>query len=149
MVVVGEYSFPDDLWYTDDHVWVRREKDLLLLGLDDLGAKLIGNILVVMLADEGTNIAPRMVFGTMESMKWVERLRSPVSGVILDVNRDLEIMPTLVNKDPYGKGWLVKAQGTENTDIELQKLVSGLKIPEWAGKEVVRRTSESKKTKGN
>ncbi len=147
MVVVREYSFPDGLWYTDEHIWVRRDKDVLLLGLDDLAAKLIGNVLVVMLADEGTELTPKMVFGTMESMKWVERLRSPISGVIAEVNRELENMPTLVNKDPYGKGWLVKIQGTENTETELQRLVYSSKVPEWAEKEVERRTAESKRTK--
>jgi len=147
MVVVREYSFPDDLWYTDEHIWVRRDREVLLLGLDDLAAKLIGNVLVVMLADEGTELTPTMVFGTMESMKWVERLRSPVSGVIAEVNRELENMPTLVNKDPYGKGWLVKIQGTENTETELQKLVYGSRVSEWAEKEVKRRTAESNKPK--
>ena len=147
MVVVREYSFPDDLWYTGEHIWVRRDKDVLLLGLDDLAAKLIGNVLVVMLADEGTELTPTMVFGTMESMKWVERLRSPISGMITEINRDLENMPTLINKDPYGKGWLVKTQETENTDTELQRLVSGSRVPEWAEKEVERRTAESKRSK--
>ena len=147
MVVVREYCFPDDLWYTDEHVWVRRAKDVLVLGLDDLAAKLIGNVLVVMLANEGTELTPTMVFGTMESMKWVERLKSPISGVITEVNGELENMPILVNKEPYGKGWLVKIQGTENTDTELQKLVCGSRLPGWAEKEVEHRTAETKKIK--
>jgi len=147
MVIVRDYSFPDDLYYTDEHIWVRQDRDTLTLGFDDLAARLIGNVLVVMLADEGTELTPTMVFGTMESMKWVERLKSPVSGMITKVNRELESTPTLVNKEPYGRGWLVKVQGTSNTDIELQKLAGGTKLPEWAGKEVERRTEESKKSK--
>ncbi|MEM2094707.1 MAG: glycine cleavage system protein H [Candidatus Bathyarchaeia archaeon] len=137
------YSFPDDLYYTEEHIWVRKSYDSLTLGFDDLAAKLIGNILVVMLANKGTTLVPGTVFGTVESMKWVERLRSPVSGVISEVNHRLEYEPTLVNKDPYGEGWLVKVQPTSNLDFELQRLVSGGDLTKWAEKEVERRTRES------
>jgi len=147
MVIVKNYSFPDDLYYTNEHVWVRQEKDTLTLGFDELASKLIGTVLVVMLADEGTGLKPTAVFGTMESMKWVERLKSPVSGTVIEVNRELETAPTLVNKEPYGRGWLIKVQGTSNTGAELQKLASGSSLSEWAKKEVERRIEESEKTK--
>jgi len=147
LVTVKDYIFPDDLYYTDEHIWVRKEADILTLGFDDLGAKLIGNVLVVMLAGEGTLLTPATVFGTMESMKWVERLRSPVSGEVVEVNDELETVPTLVNSDPYGRGWLIKVKRTSNSDAELQKLVSGGKLSEWAEKEVERRTKESVKAR--
>ena len=148
MVEVQGYNFPDDLRYTDDHIWVRKEDDLLTFGFDDLAAKLIGNILFVMLADEGTELAPGMVFGTVESMKWVERLRSPVSGMVKEVNRDLELDPTIVNREPYGEGWFIRVTPSTGVADELSKLASGSGLMDWVIKEIERRqkqVGESKK----
>jgi len=147
MVEVQGYNFPDDLRYTDDHIWVRKEDDLLTFGFDDLAAKLIGNILFVMLADEGTELAPGMVFGTVESMKWVERLRSPVSGMVKEVNRDLELDPTIVNREPYGGGWLIRIAPSTNTVDELSKLAGGSGLMEWAVKEIERRQKQVEESK--
>lgn len=142
MVEVQGYNFPDDLHYTDDHIWVKKDGDTLTIGFDELAAKLIGNILFVMLADEGTELTPGMVFGTVESMKWVERLKSPVSGTIKEVNRELEVDPTMVNREPYEGGWFIQVTPSINVTEELSKLVGGTGLEDWAAKEIERRQKQ-------
>jgi glycine cleavage system H protein len=146
MIEVQGYSFPDDLRYTEDHMWVRKDDDTLTIGFDDLASKLIGNILFIMLADEGTKLAPGLVFGTVESMKWVERLKSPISGTIKEVNRTLELDPTTVNKEPYGGGWFVRVTPGSSMLEELSKLASEPGLKEWATKEIERRTKQIAET---
>jgi glycine cleavage system H protein len=147
MVEVQGYNFPDDLRYTDDHVWVRKEDDVITVGFDDLASKLIGNILFVMLADEGTELAPGMVFGTVESMKWVERLKSPVSGTVKEVNQELEVDPTMVNREPYGGGWFIKVAPSTSAAEELSKLAGGPRLMEWAAREIERRQKQVEESK--
>ena len=137
IVAIGKYKFPMELYYTDRHIWVRREQDnVLILGIDDLGQKLAGKIGVITLMEEGQSIDSGKIFGVMESMKWVERLRSPVSGTIVEVNTRLMSRPQIVNEDPYGLGWMVKIRATGNVDKELSKLVSEEAIKDWAAKDV-------------
>ena len=142
MVDIQGYSFPEDLHYTEDHIWVRKDDNTLTVGFDDLASKLIGNILFVMLAEEGTLLSPGTVFGTVESMKWVERLKSPVSGAIKTVNRDLELDPTAVNREPYGSGWFIKLTMGVGVEDELSSLAGGLGLNEWAVNEIDRRKKQ-------
>jgi glycine cleavage system H protein len=146
MIEVQGYSFPEDLHYTEDHMWVRKDDDTLTIGFDDLASKLIGNILFIMLADEGTKLSPGSVFGTVESMKWVERLKSPISGTIKEVNRTLELDPTTVNKEPYGGGWFVRVTPASGMLEELSKLASEPGLKEWAATEIERRRKQVAET---
>jgi len=137
IVEVGKYKFPMELYYTDRHIWVRREEDnILIVGIDDLGQKLAGKISVITLMEEGRSVDFGKVFGVMESMKWVERLRTPVSGTVIEVNARLLSRPQTANEDPYGLGWVVKIRATGNVDEELSRLVSGEAVKDWAVKEV-------------
>jgi len=124
-----------------------RENNKLTIGFDDLAQKLTGKILFVRLADEGTELSPGMVFGTVESMKWVERLKSPVSGTITDVNQRLETDPTLVNREPYKGGWFVRVSLGPRAEDELSKLTGGPRLVDWAVKEVERRQKQVEETK--
>ena len=142
MIEVQGYSFPENLCYTEDNMWVRKDDDTLTIGFDDLASKLIGNILFIMLADEGTHLSPGTVFGTVESMKWVERLKSPISGIIEEVNRNLELDPTTVNREPYGGGWFVKVTPAPSIQEELSKLASEPGLKEWATKEIEKRLKQ-------
>jgi glycine cleavage system H protein len=142
MVEVQGYNFPEDLHYTNDHIWVRKDADVLTVGFDDLASKLIGNILFIMLADEGTDLTQGMVFGTVESMKWVERLKAPISGIVKEVNRELEVDPTVVNRDTYGGGWFIRVTPSANTADEMTKLSTGPALKEWAIKEIERRKKQ-------
>jgi glycine cleavage system H protein len=137
MVEVEGYVFPEDLYHTDRHLWVRKEADgTLTIGFNDLAQKLIGKIMFIRLPKVGAPLTPGKDFGTVESMKWVERLKSPVTGIVKDVNAQLRTKPALVHQDPYGAGWLMKIQPTGDVDAELSKLAHGSALLEWAKKEV-------------
>jgi len=146
MVEIQGYSFPEDLHYTEDHIWVRKDDNTLTVGFDDLASKLIGNILFVMLAEEGTLLSPGAVFGTVESMKWVERLKSPVSGTIKGVNHDLELDPTVVNREPYGGGWFIKVTPDGDTLGQVSKLQDKQGLGDWVVKEIERRKKQVAET---
>jgi glycine cleavage system H protein len=146
MVEIQGYSFPEDLHYTEDHIWVRKDDNTLTVGFDDLASKLIGNILFVMLAEEGTLLSPGAVFGTVESMKWVERLKSPVSGTIKEVNHDLELDPTVVNREPYRGGWFIKVTPDGDTLGQASKLQDKQGLGDWVVKEIERRKKQVAET---
>jgi glycine cleavage system H protein len=137
VVEVGSYRFPIGLYYTDRHLWVRKEPNgALTVGVDDLGQKLTGRISVMTLMEEGQRVTGGKVFGVMESMKWVERLRSPVTGTVAEVNNQLMSRPQVVNQDPYGAGWMIKVDPAAEAEEELSKLVHGDAIKGWAATEV-------------
>lgn len=137
VIEIRQHRFPTDLYYTDRHLWLRRETDgSVVVGVDDFGQKLAGRIVSIRLPAEGTPLEPGKVFGTMESTKWVERLRSQITGVVKSVNQRLRTAPSLVNEDPYGNGWFVAIKPTGNIDQELSKMVTGNTIESWAGKEI-------------
>jgi glycine cleavage system H protein len=134
---VDEYLFLKDLYYTNRHIWVKKEPDeLFVLGLDDLGQKLAGKIKFVRLKSEGSGIKQNRVFGTMESMKWIERLLSPITGIITKINSNLQKKPTLINEDPYGDGWMIKIKPTGNVNKELNSLNHGNNLLNWIKKEI-------------
>lgn len=138
MVRVDEYELPDDLYYNEDHLWVRiLPNNRVMIGLDDFGAKMAGDIDFVELPEPGTRIEKGQALVTLESGKWVGRLRSPLTGVIEEINEKvLDEDPRLINRDPYGEGWLVILR-PEKLEEELKTLIHGReKIEEWLRKEI-------------
>jgi len=137
MLEIRQYKFPTGLYYTDRHLWFRKETDgSIVVGLDDLGQKLAGKIVALRLPAEGTATEPGKIFGTMESAKWVERLKSSVTGVIKSVNPRLKSTPSLINEDPYGNGWLITIKPTADVGQELSKLTTGDALESWIRKEI-------------
>lgn len=146
IVEVKQYRFIADLYYNDRHIWFRKDPDgLVTVGIDDLGQKLAGKILTVRLPAEGTSLEPGRIFGTMKSAKWVERLKSSVTGTVKTVNGRVRSAASLVNEDPYGKGWFVKITPTANLDQELSNLATGDSLRSWAVKEIEEKESLIKK----
>lgn len=146
MVELEGFNLPDSLYYTDRHLWIRREPDgILTVGFDDMGQKLLGKIMFVRLPREGTPVTPERAFGTVESAKWVERLKVPVTGVVKEVNLALRTRPGLVNQDPYGEGWFIKVQATGSLEQELANTIHGEAIPEWLKREIEERVKKGKK----
>ncbi len=140
---VEKYEFPEDLYYhEEDHLWVKiLEENTVLIGVDDFGAKEAGELDFVELPSEGEEYQRGEVFATMESGKWVGRLRAPVSGEILEVNEKVDEDPTLINKDPYGEGWLVKMRAT-NLAEDIKTLIPGSdaeRITAWIKREIKER----------
>ena len=110
-------SIPDDLQYTRSHEWVRMERDTATIGITDHAQEELGDVVFVELPDEGSTIEAGASFGTVESVKAVSDLYSPVGGEVVEVNSSLEDAPEKINDDPYGEGWIVKLRTSEEADL--------------------------------
>ncbi|MBP7310349.1 MAG: glycine cleavage system protein GcvH [Candidatus Cloacimonetes bacterium] len=114
----------EDLLYTESHEWVRVEGDLAIIGISDFAQHELGDIVFVELPEVGTKVSSGEPCGSIEAVKAVEDLNSPVSGKVEEKNTDLEDSPDLINKSPYEDGWLIKVR-LSNID-ELENLLSAL-----------------------
>lgn len=101
-------SVPENLLYSKSHEWVRVEGDAVVIGITDYAQDQLGEVVYVELPAAGDAVDADSEMGTLESVKAVSELIAPVSGEVVEVNEALEGEPDLVNKDPYGNGWLVK-----------------------------------------
>ncbi len=103
-------NFPEGLLYTKDHEWVRSENDYSYVGITDFAQKELGDIVFVEIDALDENLKQHQIFGTVEAVKTVSDLFLPMSGKIIEINPKIISNPELVNKDPYGDGWLVKVK---------------------------------------
>lgn len=110
-------NFPADLKYTKDHEWIRIEGDNATIGITDFAQKELGDIVYVDVNTVGETVEKDAVFGTVEAVKTVSDLFMPVSGEVLEVNKDIDSAPESVNQDPYGKGWMIKAKITNTSEL--------------------------------
>ena len=110
MKEVSELQLPDDVRYTEDHEWARAEGEKTKAGISDYAQDQLGDIVYVELPQTGDSFDKGQEFGTVESVKAVAELYMPVGGTILAVNSALEKSPELVNKDPYGDGWMIEIE---------------------------------------
>ena len=101
-------NIPANLLYTKDHEWIRVEGNTGFIGVTDFAQGELGDIVFIEIETVGETLGIEEVFGTIEAVKTVSDLFMPVSGEILELNPALEETPDVVNKDPYGKGWMVK-----------------------------------------
>ena len=115
-------NFPSDLKYTKDHEWVRVEGSTAVIGITDFAQKELGDIVYVDITTIGETVAQNEIFGTVEAVKTVSDLFMPVSGKVLEMNKDIDNAPESVNTDHYGNGWLIKA--TIENPAELENLLS-------------------------
>ncbi len=120
-------SVPEDLQYTKSHEWVRTEGDTATIGITDHAQEELGDVVFVELPEEGATIDAGESFGTVESVKAVSDLYTPVGGEVVEVNSSLEDAPEKINDDPYGEGWIVKLRTSEEADLlspeEYEKVV--------------------------
>ncbi len=107
---VGEYLVRDDLLYTKTDEWVKIENDLVTIGITDYAQKKLRYIVNVELPEKGAEVRAGEGVATIESVKTVADVYSPFDGEVVDVNEELVDSPDLINKDPYGKGWIVKVR---------------------------------------
>lgn len=103
-------NFPDNLKYTKDHEWVRVEGNTAVIGITEFAQGELGDIVYIDISTEGEDLAHEEIFGTVEAVKTVSDLFMPVTGKVSEVNKDLDSNPESVNKDPYGKGWMIKVE---------------------------------------
>ncbi|MFM1745789.1 MAG: glycine cleavage system protein GcvH [Bacteroidota bacterium] len=101
-------NIPAELKYTKDHEWIRIDGDVATVGITDFAQGELGDIVYVEIETVGETVEKEAVFGTVEAVKTVSDLFMPLTGEVLELNSSLEGQPELVNKDPYGEGWMVK-----------------------------------------
>lgn len=101
-------NLPADLKYTKEHEWIRVEGDVAYIGITDHAQKELGDIVYVDIDSLDKEVAQNDVFGTVEAVKTVSDLFSPITGTVLEINSLLENSPESVNSDPYGDGWMIK-----------------------------------------
>ncbi|OGP49807.1 MAG: glycine cleavage system protein H [Deltaproteobacteria bacterium RBG_13_51_10] len=126
-------EYPEDLYYSKEHNWVRLTGNRATVGITDFAQQEMGEILYTELPDEGSQVEQGDIFGTLESSKTVAELFSPVSGEVISINKDLEEEPSLVNDDPYGKGWLMVLELDDPS--ELQELFSAVEYEDFLEKQ--------------
>ena len=107
---IGGYSFPEDLLYDRVHNWARIEGKTATIGLSDFGQEIAGEILYAELPRARREIVAGEPFMSLESGKWVGRIKAIVSGKIIQANEELEWESTLINEEPYGRGWLAQVE---------------------------------------
>ena len=103
-------QYPDDLRYTKEHEWVRLEGDAGVIGITDYAQDQLGDIVYLDLPSAGASVAQYEKMGEIESVKAVSDLFSPVTGEVVEANKDAADAPELVNNEPYGRGWLIKVR---------------------------------------
>ena len=101
-------SVPEELQYTRSHEWVRTEGDTVTIGITDHAQDELGDIVFIELPEQGATLEAGDSFGTVESVKAVSDLYTPVGGEVVEVNEALDASPEKINEDPYGEGWIVK-----------------------------------------
>ncbi len=106
-----------DRLFTETHEWLGVEGGVATLGLTDYAQEELGDIVFVELPEAGRNLAAGDVLTTVESVKSVSELYAPIDGEIVEGNADLEDDPSLINSDPYGKGWIAKLKLADGTDL--------------------------------
>ncbi|GJQ20534.1 MAG: glycine cleavage system H protein [Bacteroidia bacterium] len=101
-------NLPENLSYTKDHEWIRIEGETGIVGITDYAQGELGDIVFVELPQKGATLVQGKSFGTIEAVKAVSDLYAPLSGEVLEVNKAVQETPEIVNKDPYGSGWMIK-----------------------------------------
>ena len=111
-------NIPDGLKYTKDHEWIRIEGEEAFIGITDFAQKELGDIVFIEVDTLDEELDAEETFGTIEAVKTVSDLFMPVSGTVLEFNESLEDTPEVVNKDPYGEGWIVKVKLSDPSQLD-------------------------------
>lgn len=113
-----EYRIPEGLYYTKEHIWVRIENDVATIGITDYGQHQLGDVVFVDLPELGREVESGEVIASVESVKAVSEIYSPVTGKIIAINEDLANDPSVINSDPYGDGWIADIQMKDLSEVE-------------------------------
>lgn len=112
-----ETLVPKDLKYTKTHEWLKIDGDTAIVGITDYAQHELSDIVYVDLPEPGKTLSQGDVLGTIEAVKSVSDFYTPISGTILESNQELKTTPDLVNKEPYGKGWMVKIKVSNSNEL--------------------------------
>lgn len=124
-----EYEIPDDLLYTKEHEWAKQVGTYVRVGITDYAAKTLNDVVYVAPPKVGDAVSQFKSMGTVESIKAVSELYSPISGIVARVNTNLDSHPELVNKSPYSEGWLIEVK-TSDFSSEKEHLLNATQYSE-------------------
>lgn len=111
-------NVPENLYYSKDHEWVDVEDDVATIGITDYAQNSLGDVVYVEFPSEGDTFDAHEAFGSVESVKAVSELFTPVTGEVVEANEDLNDSPETVNEDPYGQGWMVKIKMDNTGEVD-------------------------------
>lgn len=111
-------NIPENLKYTKDHEWIKIENDEAYIGITDFAQGELGDVVFIEIETEGETLGKDETFGTIEAVKTVSDMYMPVAGEVLEVNPKLEESPDVVNKDPFGDGWMIKIKITNPEELD-------------------------------
>ncbi len=111
-------NIPENLRYTKDHEWVNLDGNVATVGITDFAQHELGDIVYIEVDTVGELLDQEETFGTIEAVKTVSDLFMPMNGEVIEFNEELESTPDVVNKDPYGKGWIIKVKITDGAAVE-------------------------------
>lgn len=121
MKAISELNLPEDVRYTDDHEWAKKNGDVVRMGISDYAQDQLGDIVFVELPEVGSSFDQGEEFGTVESVKAVSELYMPIGGEVTAINEALADAPELVNSDPYDGGWMMEIKASDPAEIEALK----------------------------
>lgn len=111
-------NIPENLRYTDDHEWTKVDDGVATIGITAFAVEQLGDITLVELPEVGADVKAKESIGTVESVKAVSDLFSPLTGKVTAINEELEDVPENVNDDPYGEGWMLKIELADTAELE-------------------------------
>ena len=124
MVKINGNEFPEDLYYHKDHMWIKVEEGKVRVGYNDWAQEAAGKLVNLNTRKVGRKVKAGKTLGTVESGKWVGPLKAPVTGEIVELNDDVLKTPSMINDDPYGKGWIAVLTA-DNLEVEMGDLIKG------------------------
>ncbi len=126
---MNQEAIPEELLFSKSHEWVRRENDIITVGISHHAENLLGDIVFVELPEDGDSVSKEESFGVVESVKAASDVNAPVSGEVIAINEELEDSPALVNQSPYGDGWFIQLKDVD--DSELSALMTAEEYEEF------------------
>lgn len=118
MKEISELNLPENLKYSDDHEWAGVDGDVVTVGIDDYAQDQLGEVVFVELPEVGTTFSRGDQFGTVESVKAVSEIYTPVSGEVVEANLALADAPELVNNSPYENGWIIRIKADDLSELD-------------------------------
>jgi glycine cleavage system H protein len=124
---------PEELKYTEEHEWVKLDGNTAVVGITDYAQGELGDVVFVELPEPGTEVQKGGVFGTIEAVKTVSDLYSPLSGKIVAINEQLTDRPEAINQSPYGEGWMIRIEASDS--VEANELMDAAGYRSHVGEE--------------
>ena len=115
---MADYEFPQDLRYSAEDEWARRDEDRIVIGVTDFAQQQLGDIVFIELPVIGARISQGAAIGVIESVKAVSDLYAPISGLVLELNDQLVDAPEVVNADCYGEGWVMAVEASDDSEYD-------------------------------